>query len=172
MVFPVEFPSREVLHLLLQGTLCNQPRSNAYVSLKLGNPICQGKCTVRLHTQVWQGLGASGVWETVLCPPRSWAQTSLTAASLGWYMDFVWFLHVEAVALWGFSFMQRSQLQPPSLLSPSADATLVQMQQDLFLYLTPVPLHLPSQGLCHIGLYTLAFLTPLPFCVLGIPLYF
>ena len=99
MVCPVEFPSREVLRLLLQGTLCNQPGSNAYVSLKLENPICQGKCTIRLHTQVWHGLGASGLWETVLCPPRSWAQTSLTAASLGWDMDFVWFLHVEAVAL-------------------------------------------------------------------------
>lgn len=121
------------------------------------------ECTVRLHTQVWQGLGASGVWETVLCPPRSWAQTSLTAASLGWDMDFVWFLHVEAVALWGFSFMQRSQLQPPSLLGPSADATLAQMQQDLFLYLTSVPLHLPSQGLCHIGLYTLSISHPSSF---------
>lgn len=41
IVFPMEFPPREVLHLLFQGILCNQPKNNAYISFKLGHSISQ-----------------------------------------------------------------------------------------------------------------------------------
>ena len=119
MVFPVDL-LLEKFCICFFKELCNWPRSNAYISLKLGNPISQGKCRVRLHTQVWHGLGASGVQEFVLCCPRPQGRGKPHCCLPG--QRHVLFLVplTETVALQGSSFMKRSQLQLPALFSPRA----------------------------------------------------